>query len=403
MTGNGRTVRLVERRTAVRRLPRADVTDLLTRFRHVVEVTPDAAPGRYRLTARGWVGSFRTANRVWEVRPKAGWEQLAFLDRFDGSSVGSAARDMIDGPTGLLSFFATRLAVLMADRAAAGLVRGYSSRSEWATTLRGRLDLAELARAPSAPPGQLPVEYDDFTADVPWNQYPLTVARTLLARPGLQPTARAALSAAADSFGGVNGLEAGSPDLPNDPRLAAYRDLFDWCRLISATSAGAAGANQPFLINLEHLFQTHVERLLRTSPRAATHWSVQAQRPLLMKACDGRGPDLTLIPDLVVYGLDNEPVGAWDVKWKPLRPGGPDPADVQQVLGYATAVGAGVAGLIYPGRRFTVRRYATPGERVRLYLVTHRTAGEPVQLRVSADRLARLILRDRHCDGAGRA
>lgn len=146
MTGSGRTVRLVERRTAVRRLPRADVADLLARFRHVVEITPDAAPGRYRLTARSWVGTFRTANRVWEVRPKAGWEQLAFLDRFDARAGGSTTRDLIDGPTGLLSFFANRLAVLMADRAAAGLIRGYARQSGWSATVRGRLDMAELAR-----------------------------------------------------------------------------------------------------------------------------------------------------------------------------------------------------------------------------------------------------------------
>lgn len=330
-------------------------------------------------------------------------EQLAFLDRFDARAGGSTTRDLIDGPTGLLSFFANRLAVLMADRAAAGLIRGYARQSGWSATVRGRLDMAELARAPSAPPGQLPVEYDDFTADVPWNQYPLAVARSLLAQPGLQPTARAALSAAADSFVGVSGQKEGSPDLPDDPRLLPYRELFAWCRLIAADATETAGDDRPFLVNLEHLFQTHLENVLVASARAGDRRSVRSQHPVRLEPCDGRSPDLTLIPDLVVYGPDDRPAGVWDAKWKSLWPGGPDPADVQQVLGYAAAVGAGITGLIYPGRRFTVRRYATPGDWVRLFLVTHRTAGDPARLRASADRLTRLILRNRLADGTGRA
>lgn len=393
MTDKGRTVRLVERRTAVYRLPRADVADLLEDFRHLVEITPDVTPGRYRLTARGWVGSFRTTNRVWEVRPKLGWEQLSFLDRFDVRLGDSADGIPIDGPAGLFSFFATRLAALMSERAAAGLVRGYARRSEWATTVRGRLDTAELARSPAAPKDRLPVEFDDFTVDVTWNQYPLAVARSLLARPGLQPTARAALSVAADSFAGVSDQEAGSPTWPDDPRLEAYRELFAWCRLIVSATTGVAGPDHVFLANLEHLFQSHIENVLGDRSRANDHRSARFQRTVRLESCTGVRSDLTLIPDLTVCGPYGEPSGVWDIKWKPLWPGGPDPADVQQVLGYAAAVGVSAAGLVYPGRRFTVHRYATPSGRVQLYLVTHRTVGDPAKLRTSADRLARLILR----------
>ena len=60
-----RTITLTERRSAVRRLPRADADDLARHFRHVVDVTPTFDRGVYRLTARGYVGTFRTANVRW--------------------------------------------------------------------------------------------------------------------------------------------------------------------------------------------------------------------------------------------------------------------------------------------------------------------------------------------------
>jgi hypothetical protein len=394
MTSNGRTLRLIERRSVVRRLPRADVADLLTRFRHVVEVVPDLTPGRYRLTARGWVGSFRTANRAWEVRPKVGWDRLDFLSATPKSPGGSVAGSVIDGPNGLLSFLAERLARFMADRAAVGLVRGYAERSERSATVRGRIDLPELARTPFAPPDQLPVVVDDFTADVPWNRLPLAVARTMLARPGLSAAARGALTAAAESFVGVSDQSPASLDLPDDARLGQYRELFDWCRLVLVAPGPVGGDGQAFLVNLEHLFQTHVTNLLGSSPQISRGWSVRAQRPVRIASVDGRS-DLELIPDIVIHDPGGTPVGVWDIKWKPVLSAGPDPADVQQVFGYAAAIGARIAGLIYPGRRFTARRYDAPGGQVQLHVVTVRTTRHPERAADPGRRLARLVFRRR--------
>lgn len=381
----GVTVRLVERRSVVRRLPRADVGELVARFRHVVEVTPTLNAGRYRLTARGWAGTFHTANRTWEVEPKVGWQQVGLLINGSVADDSDNGETGPDGSSGLLSLLAGRLAGLMAERSRAGLIRGYAERADESATVRGRIDFPELARRPLAGGERLPQVVDEFTADVPWNQYPLTVARQLLARPGLSPVVRSSLAKTADGFAGVSDQTPTLPSLSPDPRLIPYQPLFAWCRLIQSTSGSGDGS--PFLLNLEQLFQTHITSLLLSHPHAA----VRPQGTVRLTPLTPDDAELELVPDLLIDGPDGQPQAVWDVKWKRLSSVGPDPADVHQVLGYAAAVGGRVAGLIYPGRRFTAREYATPGGRVRLRVLTARTAGTPGQLRRAADRLVRAV------------
>ncbi len=365
-----RRIRLVERRTEVRRLPRADAAALSTDWPHVVEVLPTADRGRYRLTARGWVGTFATPNCVWEVTPKLGWEAAARLlavGRIGDADLGRELRSALAG----------QLADLLAERSAAGLARGYAERPEHAAFVRGRIDFAATFQRSAVGFTQA---VDEFTADQPWNGWPLAVAGRLLAGP-LDPTTRTALQAAADGFTGVRPHPT-PPAAFSDPRLAGYRPLLAWCRQIEVA------LDHGLLLNLERLFESHLEHLLAT-PLAGR--SVVPQHPLLLRGPAGR-PTVEMRPDLLVLDAHSRPAAVWDVKWKPLLAAGPHPDDLHQALGYAAALGVRAAGLIYPGRRFTRIRYDTPAG-VTVTVATCRLTGCAERVARAADQLRRLVLR----------
>ena len=177
-----RTVVLTERRSAVRRLPRADVDDLARHFRHVVDVTPTFDRGVYRLTARGYVGSFRTANVRWEVRPKLPWESLRWLTG-DRSAPGGLVADDPGSVGGLADLLAGRLADLIRERAEAGLLRDYAECQTREPTVRGRIDLPRQLRD-AGTPSLFHLVADEFTPDVVWNRLPKAAARRLLDHAG---------------------------------------------------------------------------------------------------------------------------------------------------------------------------------------------------------------------------
>lgn len=374
------TVRLVERRTVVRPLPRADAAAVVADWSHVVELTPTADRGSYRLTARGWAGGFRTSGRLWEVAPKLGW---GVAERLIGMPVVGPAADVGDEfAAGLRSALARRLASLMAERAAAGLVRGYAESRERSPVLRGRIDFpAEARRRPTAPLGFEQVA-DDYTADQPWNGWPVRVAGHLLDGP-LPNDVRSALASSVRAFGDIRPRSSTDPDaFSDDPRLSAYRPLLGWCRVVEDALAGGA-----VLVNLEHLFEEYVSRLTdRPGPLTAV-----AQRPLPLRGTAGL-PAVELRPDLTVFDATGEPVAVWDAKWKPLTAAGPHPDDLHQVLGYAAALGVRSAGLVYPGRRFSVGRYHTPGG-VTVTVASCRLTGDPAVVRRADAKLRRLLVR----------
>ena len=243
-----RTILLTERRAAVRRVPRADAADLAARFGHAVEVLPLAGRGRYRLTARGYIGWFHTPAVRWVLRPKLPWADLAALA---GAEVPGGGGNPGELPAAFVGLVSGRLAALMLARADAGLVRGYDEREVVSPTVRGRILFAQLGRQPPLPGLGLPVAADEFTPDVAWNRIPLAAARRLLAAPGLPADARLALGRAADAFSGV-GTTAPTPAdfaavADPTPRTDGYAPLLAWARLVSRHGRGAGGrpAAQP--------------------------------------------------------------------------------------------------------------------------------------------------------------
>lgn len=367
-----RAVVLVERRPVERRVPRRDAAELAARFGHVVAVEPAPGRGRYRLTPRGYAGWFETATVRWVVRPKLAWANLARLLGTPSVSPATAFPDRF------AALVADRLAALMRERAAAGLHREYREHREESATVRGRIDFAELARRSGPPGAAFPLVVSDLSADSPWNRVPVAAARRVLAVPGLAAESRANLAAAAETFAAGVGDGADSRELAGltfTPATEPYRPLIGWCRV----ALGDGG----LLVNLEHAFEEYVARVLGTPGNPAID-----RHPDLRLTCDA-GPAVRLVPDFVVRRGDN-PVAVWDAKWKRLTAAGPDPADVQQVLGYAAVLGVRDAGLVYPGRQSGVVTFSG-GAGVRLRVVKLRVSGPDAACERAAARLRRTV------------
>jgi 5-methylcytosine-specific restriction enzyme subunit McrC len=396
-----RTVTLTERRTAVRRLPWADADDLTHHFRHVVDVTPTFDRGVYRLTARGYVGTFRTANFRWEVRPKLPWDALRWLAGF---RTEQSEADRGPGSPGCLAdLLAGRLADLMRERAEAGLIHDYAERETEEAAVRGRIDLPRQLRERT--PDLFHLITDEFTPDVLWNRLPKSAARHLLDHAGLSVEARGRLSNVLSDYAAVSDRVPMADELDRlryDARTEPYRPLIDFSRLVLGHGGPPIPAGgSALLVNLEHLFQYHVGQLLSRSGTMRPGWSVERQAAVALSPAGSVAEPLTLRPDLLVRDPAGRPVAVWDAKWKPLGRRGPEPGDVHQVLAYASALGLQTAGLVYPGRRFAVASYSAPGSAVTLRVVRLRLLGPSERRERSADRFGRLVFRHR-CQPVGR-
>lgn len=376
-----RTVRLTERRTSIRRVPRKDVDELLRGYSRVIDVVPTMDRGWYRLMPRGVVGSFRTTTRLWEVRPKLGWESIRYLldtDRCD--SAGKATPD-------IASAFAIRLAELMLERATVGLVRDYVELDTCADSIHGRIDLPRQLRDARSMPGRFHLRVDRLTSDVIWNQIPVAVVAVLESVPGLTPAARTALTRARVAFAGITPRPFSLDDIDTltfDARTASYRSLIAWCRTVRASHAGDC------LLSLDHLFPAHVTRLLTTG--RMTRHMISPSMPIRFASTNGMSAPLVLIPDVTVADSAGRATAVWDIKWKNLDPTGPESRDLQQVLGYAAALGVQYAGLVYPGRRFSFRAFEAEHS-VRVVVLTHRLTGTSSQRSRASLRLLRTICR----------
>jgi 5-methylcytosine-specific restriction enzyme subunit McrC len=359
-------VRLTERRSREVRLPRAEVDFLLADPRKLIDVVPSFEKGLYRLTPRGVVGFFDGPSVRYAVRPKLPWPNLLHL-------LGVSAACGVATPSDdLLSALARALVHYLEAVSRAGLVAGYREADTVAGYLRGRLRTTDQLRdaASRAFPDTFHITESVFDLDTPWNRVPKAVASALL--PHLPPDAAGELSHALAPFAGVSDGPVTDADFAaaeREPRAAGYAELLRLCRLLSA----GPGA---FLIDLGRAFENYVARALADVLPAK--WSLDVQ------PCFPLGP-LVLQPDLVL----RRGAEAWavlDAKWKRLA-GGPEAADVHQVLAYAALTGARRVGLVYPGARWGRKTFAAAGVTVSLFRV--QVVGPLAECAASVRKLAR--------------
>jgi 5-methylcytosine-specific restriction endonuclease McrBC regulatory subunit McrC len=272
----------------------------------------------------------------------------------------------------LLNFLAGQFASHLANRAAAGLHRGYAEAREVGPFLRGRL--AVTAQVRERQPERLHSDRDDLTADIPCNQVLVATAERLLLSPLLDAPAQTALRRALAGYEGVRSVPA--PGEWHAP--AEYRVLLELRQLLEdalrpGERAGSV-AGPAFLLDLGRVFERYVAAAVGVALSG-----VRVQPPL-----DAGGPEgLAIRPDLLIAQEGLPPIVA-DTKWKRLPA---TPADLYQVIAYAVALRAERAVLVYPGSRARERAFAVGSVGVEVRTVN--VHGPAHHCRLSLGRLCR--------------
>jgi 5-methylcytosine-specific restriction enzyme subunit McrC len=377
-----RTLRLTEYRPREARLRRADVDFLLGPGRGVIDLAPTAAPGRYRLTASGFVGVLNAPTVRFLLRPKIPRANLYHLLDPDADEVPISTQPVPDDDA--LDFLARRLAVGLCWRAAAGLSRGYVERSDRQAFLQGRLDMAAQMRDASPARDRFHVTRDEFTTDRPVHQLPKATAELVARSPHVSAATRAML------LDGLAGYTDVTSEFPDPAALGdADRPFLDLCRLVldalrPGDAAGPTGG-PGFLIDMGTAFEWYVERVVRAAaPDAAAQLEFRYHGPV-----PAGQPTLVGRPDNVVRRAGRVDC-VIDAKWKRLD-GPPPAADVHQALAYAVGLGCRDVRLVYPGRRSATWRYDMTEGGVILTIHTLRVVGSRAACERSARRLGRAL------------
>jgi 5-methylcytosine-specific restriction enzyme subunit McrC len=391
-----RTLMLTERRPHIARLTPDDVAFLLEHHRGRLEVLPTGRRDHYRLTALGWAGVLVAPMCRFVIRPKIPLVNVfAMLDPLADVPAAMDAIEPMRG-TEALEFLAGLLARRMTERVAAGLHRAYRQQSEQGTVLHGRLDLpAQLREAPGRKE-QFHSQYDEWSADVPYNRAVKATAEALLMSPLLSSEVRAALRHALAGFADVASVslsallwqEAEAERVP-----AEDRQMLDLCRLLADSlipgeSAGAMSAPS-FLLDMERVFERHVARgIVEAFARSRSH-TVGVQVTHIVNQPIAGQHDLTMRPDLTI-GRDGRTVLVVDAKWKHWT-GMAETADLYQVLAYGTALGAEGVVLVYPGKKWCFQEHRFTQTPLRLMVGTLRVGGKREACVRSVRRLARTL------------
>ena len=305
---------------------------------------------QWQLTPLGWVGSVPlTRNITLSLAPRI---PLANLFGMLEYAWRLRSFHILDGMTqsATMPAFYERLAYIFAQRVLALVQRGlyprYEPRTARRETLRGRLDVAELARQPWQ--ANLPSRYHEQTIDCTENRILLWtlhgILRSRLCSERVAPTIRRA-HRALQRMVTLTPCPSDAADAWDYHRLNnAYRPLHALCRFfLHHTGPSIAEGDAPmipFLVNMARLFELFVaEWLAAHMPTTLMLWA-QEFIPIVAST-------LTFVADGVIRDrATGAPRCVFDTKYTTAAEPATD--DVAQVVAYANALHCPRALLIYP-------------------------------------------------------
>lgn len=330
-----------------------------------------------------YCGIVRLTTCVLEVLPKVGMSDARApneLERSRGAllamlhsarqvaiiKVSTAPQQAVHAP--LLDIFIEAFLHCALEQARRGVLSRYVPHADDLPVVKGRFHVHGHLRRNLGRPHLLHCEYDEFTADNPYNRAiraTLDACRTWVSRAATQ---RLWFETHA-RFASVSPMRMSAADvarLPRDRTTHRYEPVLTWCEWLLAMTSPAltAGATQApgLLFDMNKLFEAYVCRLEETA--AGDAYIVCRQGPVQALAKHGDADAFLLKPDITVWhaapdGSASTIVRVVDAKWKRLDPQathwGVDQSDLYQLLAYSLRYQCKKLELVYPmpGPAFT--------------------------------------------------
>jgi len=339
-------------------LPPAAVALLRSRYARQIVVQATDAPGRYRVSARGWVGRVGLpGGGLLVIRPKVPLGHLFTMLTADPrlARFEQPPADLLPDPE-IFSFVLAALLQRIEGLLRVGLIQGYVPQEEDLPFVRGRIMLGAQLRRHGDLKARHVCAYAAFTPDTAENR---VVAATLRLLPGLLEPGERALARRARSLLArfaevtpVGRVEA----LVLLARITlhrlnhAYGPVLGLCRLAlhHLTLAEAAGPHPfaSFLVEMPRLFESFVAARLRAGLGAHGLRVVAQQHDYLDEA-----RQVGIRPDVLIYpAVGATPMLVLDTKYRRLPAGDPTDlsADLYQVSAYLDRYGLRQGVLVYP-------------------------------------------------------
>lgn len=374
----------------------------------------DVRPGFCERTAFGvrfaqYCGVLRLGSVVIEVLPKTGLGDARLPEEVGGarralltmlSSVNKLHLTAMD-PVGqtavhapLLEIFVQAFLHCALDQARRGLIFRYLSRADNLTVAKGRFHVHAQIRENLARPHLLHCEFDEFTADNPYNQ--AVRAALDVVRPWVTTNQGHRLWFESHTrFADISSVRMRASDvvkLRRDRTTMHYEPLLDWCRLLlgllNPSLREGPDMAPGLLFDMNRLFEAYVQHLeARNAGPGDYVRTKEASRHL---AASGGTPAFTLKPDISVWrshpsGTD-EIVRILDAKWKRIDPEKPNwgvsESDIYQLLAYAVRYQCSYLEMVYPAPDSLLSGTALPVFRIEAPLLAN-----PIEIRVRTLRL----------------
>lgn len=273
--------------------------------------------------------------------------------------VGAVPQQAVRAP--LLDIFIEAFLNCALEQARRGLLSRYVPHTDDLPVVKGRFHAHGHVRRNLGRPHLLHCEYDEFTADNPYNRAIRATLDACRNWVGRASTQRLWFETHA-RFAGVSPVCMSAADvarLPRERMTRRYEPVLAWCGWLLAMMSPAmraGSAHAPgLLFDMNKLFESYVSGL--EEAKAGDSRIVLRQGPVEALAAQGDTDAFLLRPDITIW--HSAPDGAatgidrvLDAKWKRLDPHAThwdvDQADVYQLLAYALRYRCQRVELVYP-------------------------------------------------------
>ena len=337
----------------------------------LVEVVPEATPGRWLIRPQGKIGAVSVAGIEVRVAPKVTIDRIVFmLAHALGGVTWQDDAVEVEQDSDVVHVLAEAFLRAATRALRPGLIQGYRLAEESLAVVRGRIRIDEqLKRRPGV---WLPIEvsYDDFTVDTGENRILRAAAERLMRNPLVPLVTRRRLTSVTLRLAEVGRIVPGAP-LPvwRPTRLnLRYQPALRLAELVLAATSFEHRAGDVridgFVLDMPLVFEGFVTQTVRSaliSLDPAT--SVQAQYRCHLDVND----QVQMRPDIAWLGPVGQPLAVIDAKYKAEKYSGFPNADVYQALAYATALELPDAHLVYARGNELVQEFTIRGSGVRVH------------------------------------